>query len=67
MAEELHQVVAARQRHFGMPGSTLTMRKPAAWVKPFAETSGELGRVELGTHYAGMRTGRDSMPRTKLE
>ena len=36
MAEELHQIVAARQCEFGMPGSTATMRKPAAPVKPLA-------------------------------
>ena len=34
MAEELHQVVAARQRDFGKPGSTATMRKPAASENP---------------------------------
>jgi hypothetical protein len=67
MAEELQEVVAARQGDLGVPGrdrhdAEARRAHEALGVDRFRE----FRRIELCAH-PGMRTGNCSMPRTKLE
>ena len=67
MAEELHKVVAARQSEFSMPGRDRHDAKTRGAGKALGvDCLGETWRVKFCAH-AGIRTGSDSMPRTKLE
>ena len=65
MAEELHEVVAARQGKFSMAWPDRDDAKPRGAGKAFGvDRRGELRRIELAQE---ILTGSDSMPRTKLE
>ena len=68
MAEELHEIVAARQRDLGVSRLDLDDAEAGGAGKALGvDRRGEPRWIELGRVHAGMRTGRDSMPRTKLE
>jgi hypothetical protein len=68
MTEELHEVVAARQRDLGTSLRDRDNAEARGTGKPLGvDGFREARRVERGLAHAGIRTGNDSMPRTKLE
>ena len=73
VTEELHQVVAARHGDFGTPrldGNDAEAGGPAKALRVdgFCKARRVKGGVQDSRSvHAGMRTGSDSMPRTKLE
>ena len=68
MAEELQEIVTPRQRHLG--GTRLDFDDAEAGGAGKAlgvDRRGEPRWIELVFVHAGIRTGKDSIPRTKLE
>ena len=68
MTEELYQVGPARQRDLGAAGFDRDDAEARGAGKTLGvDGLGKARRIKGGVAHAGMRTGSDSMPRTKLE
>ena len=68
MAEELQEIVTPRQRHLGGTGLDFDDAEAGGAGKALGvDRRGEPRWIELVFVHAGIRTGKDSIPRTKLE